>query len=62
MENHRMLGTAEAVVGGTEGGPGPTGVPTTTAAAVGGGGQPFRVPLISCRKKRHRPHQPPIGS
>jgi hypothetical protein len=38
MENHRMLGTAEAVVGGTEGGPGQTGVPTTTAAAAGAGG------------------------
>jgi hypothetical protein len=38
MENHRMLGTPEAVVGGTEGGPGPTGVPPTTAAAEGAGG------------------------
>jgi hypothetical protein len=38
MENHRMLGTAEAVVFGTEGGPGPTGVPNTTAAAAGAGG------------------------
>jgi len=33
MENQTMLVTAKAVVGGTEGGPGPTGVPTTTAAA-----------------------------
>lgn len=33
MENHRMLGTEGAVVFGTEGGPGPTGVPNTTAAA-----------------------------
>ena len=33
MENQRMLSTQEAVVGGTEGGPGPTGVPPTTAAA-----------------------------
>ena len=37
MENHRMLGTEEAVVFGTEGGPGPTGVPNTTAAAAGAG-------------------------
>ena len=27
MENHRMLGTEEAVVVGMEGGPGPTGIP-----------------------------------
>jgi len=33
MENHRMLGTEGAVVFGTGGGPGPTGVPNTTAAA-----------------------------
>ena len=33
METERMNGLPEAVVGGTEGGPGPTGVPTTTAAA-----------------------------
>ena len=26
MENHRMLGTEEAVVVGMEGGPGPTGI------------------------------------
>ena len=38
MENHRMLGTEEAVVLGTEGGPGPTEVPNTTAAAEGAGG------------------------
>ena len=38
MENQRMLSTQEAVVGGTEGGPGPTGVPPTTAAAEGAGG------------------------
>ena len=29
-----MLGTQEAVAGGTEGGSGPTGVPPTTAAAA----------------------------
>ena len=34
MENQRMLGTQEAVDGGTEGGPGPTGVLPTTAAAA----------------------------
>jgi transposase len=38
MEINRMSGTEEAVVVGTEGGPGPTGVPTTTAAAEGAGG------------------------
>ncbi|MEN9665171.1 MAG: hypothetical protein RLZZ326_1534, partial [Planctomycetota bacterium] len=27
MENEKMIGLQEAVVGGTEGGPGPTGVP-----------------------------------
>ena len=37
MENQTMLSTQEAVVGGTEGGPGPTGVPPTTAAAEGAG-------------------------
>jgi hypothetical protein len=26
------------------------------------GGQPFQVPLIGCRKTRHQPHQPLIGS
>jgi len=35
MENHKMLGTQEALVGPTEGGPGPTGVPPTNAAAAG---------------------------
>jgi transposase len=38
MENHRMLGTEKAVVFGTEGSPGPTGVPNTNAAAAGTGG------------------------
>ena len=42
MENQRMLGTQEAVVGGTEGGLGPTGVPPTTAAAAGSGGSGSR--------------------
>ena len=39
MENQKMLSTQEAVVGGMEGGPGPTGVPPTTAAAEGAGGR-----------------------
>ena len=34
MDNQRMLSSQEAVVGGTEGGPGPTGFPPTTAAAA----------------------------
>ena len=38
MENQKMLSTQEAVVGGMEGGPGPTGVPPTNAAAEGAGG------------------------
>mgnify|MGYP000042991295 CR=1 FL=1 len=33
MEKARMLGMKQAVVGGTEGGRSPTGVPPTTAAA-----------------------------
>ena len=33
MASQGMLGTQEAVVGGTEGGPGPTGVPPTISAA-----------------------------
>jgi transposase len=38
MEKARMLGTDEAVAGGTEGGRSPTGVPPATAAATGLGG------------------------
>ena len=39
MEKARMLGIEQVVVGGTEGGRSPTGVPpTTTAAAAGPGG------------------------
>jgi transposase len=37
MARARMLGTEQAVVGGTEGGRSPTGVPPTTAAAPGAG-------------------------
>ena len=33
METDRMIGLPEAVMIGTEAGPGPTGVPPTTAAA-----------------------------
>ncbi len=39
MEKARMLGIGRAVVGGTEGGRSPTGVPPTTAAASGPGGR-----------------------
>jgi len=38
MENARMLGTEEGVVGGTKGGLGPTGVPPTTPAVAATGG------------------------
>ena len=37
MEKARMLGIEQAVVGGTEGGRSPTGVPPTTAAPAGPG-------------------------
>lgn len=39
MEINRRLDTKEAVVVGMEGGPGPTGIPTTTAAAEEAGGR-----------------------
>ena len=38
MEKARMLGTDEAVAGGTEGGRSPTGVPPATAGVTGPGG------------------------
>jgi transposase len=38
MEKARMLGTEQVVVGGTEGGRSPTGVPPPTAASVAQGG------------------------
>ena len=38
MDNQRMLTAEEAVVGGTEGGPGPTGFSPTAAAGAGGSG------------------------
>jgi transposase len=47
MEKARMLGMEQAVVGGTEGGRSPTGVPPTTAAAaaLGGGVTGNRKPM-----------------
>ena len=38
MEKARMLGMEQGVVGGTEGGRSPTGVPPATAAAAAPGG------------------------
>ena len=38
MENARMLATEQVLVGGTEGGRSPTGVPPTSTAAAGPGG------------------------
>jgi len=52
MEKHEMLGTPEAVVGGMEGGPGPTGIPPTTAAAERAGGSG---PRASSGNGRQRP-------
>jgi len=46
MEKARMLGKGKAVVGGTEGGRSPTGVPPTTAAASGSGGLAAGKPLV----------------
>jgi len=62
MEKARMLGTEQVVVGGTEGGRSPTGVPptTTTAAAVvpegpvAGNGQPIADPAVSEKPLRRR--------
>jgi len=51
MENYKMLGTLETVVGGTEGGPGPTGVPPTTAAAAGAAGNGHKRPDPAVREK-----------
>ena len=51
-----MVRFPEAVVGGTEGGPGPTGVPTTTAAAeAAGAGAPAR-PDPAVPEKASRRH------
>ena len=60
MEKARMLGTEQVVVGGTEGGRSPTGVPpTTTAAAVlglpaAGNGEPIPDPAVAEKPVRRR--------
>ena len=60
MERARMLGTEQAVVGGTEGGRSPTGVPPTTAAAAGlgapaiGNAKPIPDPAVSEKPVRRR--------
>ena len=60
MEKARMLGTEQVVVGGTEGGRSPTGVPptTTAAAALGppaaGNGKPIPDPAVSEKPVRRR--------
>ena len=55
MEAEKMVGLPAAVVGGTEGGPGPTGVPTTTAVAeAAGAGAPAPRPGSPVRPLRLR--------
>ena len=59
MENQKMLSTQEPVVGGMEGGPGPTGVPPTTAAAAqgapaAGNGKLIPDPAVSEKPVRRR--------
>jgi len=60
MERARMLATEQVVVGGTEGGRSPTGVPptTTVAAALGalaaGNGKPIPDPAVSEKPVRRR--------
>jgi len=60
MEKARMLGTEEAVAGGTEGGRSPTGVPPATAAATGlgcpvaGNGKPIPDPGVLEKPVRRR--------
>ena len=56
METEKMIGLQEAVVGGTEGGPGPTGVPPTTAAAeLAGASAPSRPdPAVPEKAPRRR--------
>jgi transposase len=54
-----MLGTEQAVVGGTEGGRSPTGVPPTTAAAApgaaaAGNGKPMPDPAVPEKPVRRR--------
>lgn len=60
MEKARMLGTDEAVAGGTEGGRSPTGVPPATPAATGrgdpiaGNGKPIPDPGVLEKPVRRR--------
>jgi len=65
MEKARMLGMEQAVVGGTEGGRSPTGVPPTTAAAAApgacapgapaaGNGKPIPDPAVPEKPVRRR--------
>jgi hypothetical protein len=57
MEKARMLGMEEAVVGGTEGGRSPTGVPPTTAAPrvlAPGNGKPVPDPAVPEKPVRRR--------
>ena len=60
MEKARMLGTEQVVVGGTEGGRSPTGVPPTTTAAAGqggpaaGNGKPIPDPAVAEKPVRRR--------
>jgi len=60
MEKARMLGTEQVVVGGTEGGRSPTGVPPTTTAPVAqgapaaGNGKPIPDPAVLEKPTRRR--------
>ena len=60
MEKARMLGTEQVVVGGTEGGRSPTGVPPATAAATGpegpmaGNGKLIPDPAVAEKPVRRR--------
>ena len=58
MEKARMLGTEQAVAGGTEGGRSPTGVPPATAAGpggpAGGNGKPIPEPGVAEKPVRRR--------
>ena len=60
MGKARMLGTEQVVVGGTEGGRSPTGVPPTTTAAASqglpaaGNGKPIPDPAVSEKPVRRR--------
>jgi transposase len=59
MDKARMMGTEEGVVGGTEGGRSPTGVPPTTAAAASqgagaGNGEAIPDPAVPEKPVRRR--------